>query len=219
MSGLLAAGTASHSTLAPSVCKDDHPAVFPASNLILLKSIILYQDTLNLQSPDDSSVEFLKWNNTTFWLNFVIMMNNLIKECNSGWKMTPLAAKLVSNEPCFYNDVFFVEKCSLCPDWLVYAAPLSDRWHRYELICCLCALTGLCRQQSPQATHCQLAQAQAEREQFAATFPTTVLSQFKLNLKERVTTNVIKSELAQMAAGTLSLKEFYATANISLLAC
>ncbi len=35
------------------------------------------------------------------------MMFNLIKQCNSGWKMTPFDAKLVSNKPCFYHEIFF----------------------------------------------------------------------------------------------------------------
>ncbi len=30
------------------------------------------------------------------------------------------------------------EKCTLCPDWPVYAALLNNRWHRYELISCSC---------------------------------------------------------------------------------
>ncbi len=34
-------------------------------------------------------------------------MYDLIKQCNSGWKMTPLAAELVSNKPCFYSHIFF----------------------------------------------------------------------------------------------------------------
>ncbi len=42
-----------------------------------------------------------------FWLNFVIMFYNLIQQCNSGWKMTPFAAKLVSDKPCFCHDIFF----------------------------------------------------------------------------------------------------------------
>ncbi len=34
-------------------------------------------------------------------------MYNLTKQCDSGWKMTPFAAKLVSNKLCFYHDIFF----------------------------------------------------------------------------------------------------------------
>ncbi len=45
--------------------------------------------------------------NNFFWLNFVIMMYNLIKQCNRGWKMTPFADKLVSIKLCFYQDIFF----------------------------------------------------------------------------------------------------------------
>ncbi len=39
--------------------------------------------------------------------NFVIMMYNLIKQCNSGWKMTPFTAKSVCNKPYLYHDIFF----------------------------------------------------------------------------------------------------------------
>ncbi len=51
-----------------------------------------------------------------------------------------------------------------------------------------------------------------------ATFPATVWSQFKLDLKERETTNEIKHEPLQTAAAELLPKESHATANVSLLA-
>ncbi len=76
-----------------------------------------------------------------FWLNFVITMYDLIKQSDSSLKMTPFAAKLVSNKLCFYQDIFFSTGtrasrkklkisdalCTLCPDSPVYAAFLSDR--------------------------------------------------------------------------------------------
>ncbi len=34
-------------------------------------------------------------------------MYNLIEQCNSGWKVAPFTAKLVSNMPCFYHEIFF----------------------------------------------------------------------------------------------------------------
>ncbi len=34
-------------------------------------------------------------------------MYNLIRQCNSGGKMTPFAAKLVSNKPCY---IFFATR-------------------------------------------------------------------------------------------------------------
>ncbi len=37
-------------------------------------------------------------------------MYTLIKQCNSGWKMTLFTAKLVSNKPCFYHDTFFATR-------------------------------------------------------------------------------------------------------------
>ncbi len=49
----------------------------------------------------------------------------------------------------------------------------------------------------------------AEPVYYTATFPATILSWFKLDLKERTTTNKIKHEPAQTA---------HATANVSLLA-
>ncbi len=54
---------------------------------------------------------------------------------------------------------------------------------------------------------------------FAATFPATVQSQFKLHLKERQATNEIKCKPTQSAAADLLLNESHATANVSLLAC
>ncbi len=60
-----------------------------------------------------------------FWLNFVIMMYNLIKQCNSGWKMTPFALQLVSNKPCFYHDIFFATRTRVSLSWLAGLCCLS----------------------------------------------------------------------------------------------
>ncbi len=51
----------------------------------------------------------------------------------------------------------------------------------------------------------------------AATFPASVSSEFKMDLKERATTNEIKCEPVQTAVADL-LPESHATANVSLLA-
>ncbi len=82
-----------------------------------------------------------------FWLN---LMYNLIKQCNSGWKMTPFTVKLVSNKPCFCHDILsqrdegFVEKwkisdalSTLCPNSLVYAALLKVFSHPHTATYCL----------------------------------------------------------------------------------
>ncbi len=36
-----------------------------------------------------------------FWRNFVVMMYNLIRQCNSGWKMTPFTASWSPISPVF----------------------------------------------------------------------------------------------------------------------
>ncbi len=59
-------------------------------------------------------------------------MYNLIKQCNSGWKMTPFTAKLVSSKLCFYYDVFFVTgtKISQKKDKSVMLSVLAVRIRR-----------------------------------------------------------------------------------------
>ncbi len=79
--------------------------------------------------------------------------------------------------------------CTLCPDWPLYSVLLSDRW-------CLWRISLL-----------------------RFSFPATVSSRFKLDLKERATTNKIKCEPVQMAAVKLLPNKTHATANVSLLAC
>ncbi len=109
-----------------------------------------------------------------------------------------------------------VTLCALCPDWSEYVALLSARWHWKELIGCSClhALTRLCWQQSVLKRH--------RKSVAAATFPATVLSWFKLDLKERATTKEIKHKPEQKQewedAAELLPNESHATADNSFLA-
>ncbi len=109
-----------------------------------------------------------------FWLNFVNMMYNLIKQHNSGWKMTPYAAKLVSNKPCLYHDIFFAtwtrflwkSQCFSVLSVLICRSPLcflargdlGTSWLAHR------ALTRLCQQRSVCKPHHR--SAQAETDQF-----------------------------------------------------
>ncbi len=127
------------------------------------------------------------------------MMYNLIKQCNSGWKMTPFAAKLVSNKLCFYHNIFFAAKARV--SWK------NERSVTLSVLCVMIgrsalrflatgdvgtswlahhALTRLCQQQSLQATPSVGSSSSWDGPVYsAATFPATVWSQFKLDLKER----------------------------------
>ncbi len=156
-------------------------------------------------------------------------MYNLIKSCNSGWKMTPFAAKLVSNRPCFYHDSIFAtgtrvswkNGTSVTLSVLIgRSALLSNRWCWFELISSLCSDSPLLTTECLQATPSVNSRSSWDGPVYsAATFPVIVSSQFKLDLKERETTNIIKREPEQMSAVELLSNESYATANISLLAC
>ncbi len=138
------------------------------------------------------------------------MMYNLIKQCNSGGKMTPFAAKLISNKLCFYHEIFFATRMRVSQknEKLVTLSVLSVLIGRSTL-CYIatgdvstswlahCALTRLCWQQSVCEPHCQSAQARAETDQFSPLQLSLqhFSSQFKVDLKERATTNKIKHEL------------------------
>ncbi len=110
------------------------------------------------------------------------MLHNLIKQCNSGWKMTPITAKLVSNKPCFYHVIFFDTKTKvlrkneksiklsvlsvLIPRStlnLLATGDIGTSWSAYY------ALTRLCWDGPVYSV---------------AIFPAIVWSQFKLDLKE-----------------------------------
>ncbi len=129
----------------------------------------------------------------TFWLSFVIMMYNLIKQCNSDWKMTLFAAKLVSSKPCFYHDILFstgrrvfAKKwkiidalCALSPN----AGLLSNRWHQCELISKTCSDLPLPTAKCLQATKSVSSSSSWDVPVYdAATFPAYLSSQFKLDL-------------------------------------
>ncbi len=104
---------------------------------------------------------------------------------------------------------------TLCPDRLVYTALLSDRRHQYELISSPCSDLPL------PTTECLSVGSSLSWDgpvYSAATLPAMVWPQFRLDLKERETTNEIKCEVAQTAAADLLPNESHITANISLLA-
>ncbi len=126
-------------------------------------------------------------------------MYNLIKQCKSGWKMTPFAVKLISNKPCFCHDVFFATGmkvlwknkksdalCTLCPDWPVYAVLLSDRWCRYELISSPCSDSPLPTTECLRATPSGGSSSSWDGPVYCtATFPAAVWSQFKWSSSPR----------------------------------
>ncbi len=94
------------------------------------------------------------------------MMSYLIKQCNSGLKMTPFTAKLVSNKPCFNHDIFFATKMRVSRknEKSVTLSVLSVliRWSTMRFLAtgdvgtsrlAHCALTRLCQQQSVRKPH------------------------------------------------------------------
>ncbi len=154
-------------------------------------------------------------------------MYELIKQCNSGWKMTPFAAKLASNKPCFHHDIFFATGTKVlrknensltlsqlsvligrstlrflvtgdvCASWLAHRAP-----------------THFCQQQSVCKPHRQTARARAETDQF--TLLQLSLQPFRLSSDwtyKRATTNKIICEPEQ----TVDSQQI-SCYNISLLA-
>ncbi len=159
-------------------------------------------------------------------------MYNLIKQCNSGWKITPFAAKLVSNKPCFYQDIFFATRTRVSRknEKPVTLSVLSVLNRRSTLCVFATGNVGTSwlavrtlRSDSPlPITECLHATPSVGLRsnwdgpvRCAATFP---LSQFKLDLKDGVTTKEIKCEAAQTAAEDLFTNKSHATANVSLLA-
>ncbi len=172
-----------------------------------------------LKLRKSSSTCYLKWNQTTFFgltlslwcitrLNSVIVVN----------KMTPLAAKLVSNKPCFYyEDMGFAEKCTLCtlcPDWLVYAALLSDTKHS----CLRFWLASAIDRASASDTISWLTLELRRTTLPRCNFPCNRFISVQTGLKRGgATTNGIKYELVQMAAANLFPSESLGTANANLL--
>ncbi len=96
--------------------------------------------------------------------------------------------------------------CTLCPISPVYAALLSDRWRRNKLISSprsnLPQQTTECLQTTPSVGSSSSWDGPVYS---TATLPATIWSQFKLDLKERVTTNRIKREPPQTAAADFNI--------------
>ncbi len=123
---------------------------------------------------EENNIFILSDTRKLFCLNFVIMMCNLIKQRESGWKMALFAYKIGHQSSLFlawyflcHWDEGFAEKwkisdalCTFCPNSPVYAALLSYRWCQYKLI------SSLCQQQSVCKRHRQSARARAETDQF-----------------------------------------------------
>ncbi len=161
-------------------------------------------------------------------------MYNLIKRCNSGWKMTPFDAKLVSNKSCFYHDIFFATRTRvpwkneksvilsvlsvlICRSMLPFLAT-GD-----AITCWLaqCALTRLCQQQCLQAASSVGSSWSWDGSvySFCCNFPCNCFVSVQTGLKrENKTSNEIKCEPAQSAAVKLFRNESHATAKASLLA-
>ncbi len=147
--------------------------------------------------------------------------------------MTPFAAELVSDKPCFYHDIFFAIGTRVLQKngKSLTLSVLSVLIHRYMLRLSATgevgmswlahrALTHLCQQHCLQATaSVDLSSSWDGPVHSATTFPATLSSQFKLDLKESATTNEVKQEPAQTTAAELLRNESHATANVSLLAC
>ncbi len=107
----------------------------------------------------------------------------------------------------------------LCLNSPVRAVLLSNRWCQYELISSPCFDWPLSITECLQATPSVSSSSSWDRPVYsAATFPATVWSQFKLDFKERATTNKIKHELEPTAAVDLLCNKRHATANVSLQA-
>ncbi len=141
------------------------------------------------------SFSWLKW-------DFVIIMYDLIKQCNSGWKRTSFAAKLVSNGSCFYGDIFVATGMKVL--WkneksfmLSVLSVLIGRSTLRFLVTGDVGMSWLAvhalRSDSPlpaterlQTTPSVGSSSSWDRPVYsAATFPATVWSQFRLDFRER----------------------------------
>ncbi len=155
-------------------------------------------------------------------------MYSLMKKCNSGWKISPLAAKLVFYKPCIYHDIFFAG--TRVSQKNVHSALIG--WSMLRFLATggvgtsWLAVHALGSDSSLPTTECLQATLSVGLTSSwdgavysAATFPATVWSQFKLDLRERATTNEIKHEPAQTSAEDLLPSASHATANVSLLDC
>ncbi len=119
-----------------------------------------------------------------FWLTFVMMVYHLTKQCDSCWKMKPFTDKLVSNKPCFSHYIFFAT-----------VSRVLQENKKSVTFTVLSVLIGWSTRHVL-ATGDVSTSAGWDRPVYsAATFPATILSQFKPDLKERATTNEIDLDL------------------------
>ncbi len=159
-------------------------------------------------------------------------MYNLTKQCNTGWKMTPIAAKLVSSELCFYHDIFFANRTRILPknETSVTLSVLSvlTGWTMLRFLATGDVSTSSLvhralirlwqQQQCLQVTPSVSLSSSWDGPVYSPeTFPATIWSQFKLDLKEKATTNERARGGANSCSGFAS-HESHATANVSLLA-
>ncbi len=126
-------------------------------------------------------------------------MCNLIKQCNSGWKMTPFAAELLSNKSCFYQDICFATETKV---WrrneksvtlsvlsvligrsmlhFLATGDVGTSWLAY------CALTRLCQQQSVCSHTVSRLELELRRTSLlCCNFPCNRLVSVQTGLKER----------------------------------
>ncbi len=106
-------------------------------------------------------------------------------------------------------------RCTLCPDWLVYAVLLCNRWRKYELISYSCLTLRLGSADSRVSASSTVSWLKLELRRTSllwCSFPCNCFVSVQTVLKG-VTTNETKREPEATAAA-----ESQATANISLLA-
>ncbi len=149
-------------------------------------------------------------------------MNNLIKQCNSGWNWDLLLLNWSPVSPVFtmrFLDEDFVEiwkiSDALCPNWPVYTAHLSDRWCRYKLISCSClALWFVSANNRMSASHT------VSRLELKLRRTSLLCCNFPCNRFVSVQTGLTReSDKWGMTAADLFPNKSHATANVSLLAC
>ncbi len=125
------------------------------------QGLSILRTELNMKQNSFFCITLSSWRIT--WLNSVIVV----------WKMTPFASKLVSNKPCFYQDIFFatgtrvswkneksvmlsVHSVQICRSMLRFLATgdVGTSWLAHRTQPCLCQ------------KQCLSAWAQTETDQF-----------------------------------------------------
>ncbi len=152
----------------------------------------------------NSVIVFEEWHHLLLNWSPVIPVFTIILSLPQGWEFRRKIKK---------SDTV----CTLCPNSLVYTALLSNRWCWYELISSPCSYSPLPTTECLQATP-SVGSSWDGPVYSTATYPVTVSSRFKLDLKERATTIEIKPKLAKMAAAEFLFNQCHATASASLLA-